>query len=339
MMKSSELAVIEVEAEATASLQPVLHRPADQRPALVYVGRHAPGSGRSVRYALDVIARLLTSGKYDAESLPWESLRYQHTAVVRVALSEQYAPATVNKYLTHLRGVLKEAWLLGQMDTESYHRAREVKSISGETLPKGRALNQGELRALFTVCMNDDSTAGKRDAALLAVLYGAGLRRSEVVALDLGDFDRETGALTIRAGKGRKDRIAYATNGSKDALEEWLADRGSEAGPLFLPVRKGGTIEARRMNDQTVFDVLQRRAAEAGVENVSPHDFRRTFISDLLDAGADIATVQKLAGHVNIATTARYDRRGEKAKRKASELLHVPMPMRRGSAKCATAAV
>lgn len=295
-----------------------------QHPGLVYLARLGPGSRRTMRQALDTIAGMVSGGVLDAGRMQWAALRYEHTTAIRSALAERYAPSTANKFLAAVRGVLKEAWRLGQMDAETYHRASDLPSVKGERLPSGRALTTGELRSLFRVCGEDPSPAGRRDAALLAVLYGAGLRRSEVVGLDLKDYDPETGGLTVRQGKGRKDRTGYATNGAQEALDAWLGIRGSEPGALFFPVDKGGTVRHRRMTDQAVLTILRKRADQAGVPPFSPHDMRRTFISDLLDNGADLVTVQHLAGHANVSTTARYDRRGERAKKKAAELLHVP---------------
>ena len=100
--------------------------------------------------------------------------------------------------------------------------------------------------------------------------------------------------------------------------------RGPEPGPLFVPVLKSGRMVVRRLIPHAIYKMLGKRAQQAGVKAFSPHDLRRTFVSDLLDAGADIATVQQLAGHAGIATTVKYDRRGEAAKRRAVELLHVP---------------
>ena len=92
---------------------------------------------------------------------------------------------------------------------------------------------------------------------------------------------------------------------------------------------KGGKLRPRRLSAQAMLYVTRRRGRGAGVERFSPHDLRRSFISDLLDAGADLSTVQKLAGHAQVQTTARYDRRGETAKQQAADLLHVPYSSRR----------
>ncbi len=295
----------------------------DQHPAAVYLSRLDAGSRRTMREALDLIAGVLTDDEREAATLDWAQLRYQHTAAIRALLAERYAPATVNKQLAALRGVLKEAWRLGQMDAVDYHRAVDLPGVRGETLPAGRALTPGEIAGLLGIC-TDGSVAGARDAALIATLYGAGLRRSEAVALDRADYEPGEGGLAVRSGKGRKARMTYLPPGGVAAMEDWLGLRGEIAGPLFVRIRRGGHVSAERLSAQSILDILRVRATSAGVAAFSPHDLRRTFMSDLLDAGVDIATVQRLAGHANVQTTSRYDRRGEAVKRKAAAALHIP---------------
>ena len=180
-------------------------------------------------------------------------------------------------------------------------------------------------------CENDPGPAGVRDAAIISLMYAAGLRREEVITLDLANFDPGSGRLVV-LGKGNKERSCYMTNGAAEALTDWLALRGPAAGPLFVAINKGGKLDpkARRLAPQAIYNMLARRAQAAGVAKFSPHDLRRSFVSDLLEAGADIATVAKMAGHKSVETTARYDRRPEAAKQKAAGLLHVPYHKRGG---------
>lgn len=299
-----------------------------QNPAAVYLASLRPTGRRSMKQALNVMAGLLSNGKLDLWAFPWHNLRYQHTAALRALLVERYSLASVNKMLSALRRVLKEAWRLGQMEAEDYHRAVDLPVVRGETLPSGRALASSELQSLMQECNSDKTAAGARDAALLAVLYGAGLRRNEIVKLQVADYDRENRALTVRGGKGGKDRLAYLANWAVAAVNDWLKVRGNTSGALFCPVNKKGEVQLKPMTDQAVMKRLKKRGVLAGVAHFSPHDLRRTFISDLLDAGADIATVQKLAGHASVTTTARYDRRGEATKKQAADLLSVPYDSR-----------
>jgi site-specific recombinase XerD len=255
--------------------------------------------------------------------------------------------------LSGLRRTLKQAWLLGQMTAEEYNRAVEIEPVTGETLPAGRELSTDEILALMNVCQDDHTPAGVRDAAMIGIMYAAGLRRDEVVRLGVSDFDPETGKLVIY-GRHKKQRTAYITNGAADALNYWIAIRGQKAGALFVEVNKGGKVLIKResmlvkpfrkirgvdvpnkkagqtifrggaLTSQAIYNMLNKRAQQASIKNFSPQDLRRTFISHLLDAGADIATVSKMAGHANIQTTARYDHRPEEVRKRAAELLHVP---------------
>lgn len=314
-------ALVPADPQGTAMTMAEDHGPLDRHPAAVYLASLSPGSRRTMRGAIRTIAMLLT-GVPDELRMPWHLVDYSHATLVRTKLAEKLAPATANRLLAALRGTLKAAFKLGLVSADHYTRVSMIDPVRGSRLPTGRAISGGELRALFEVC--DHSTAGgARNAALLGLLFGGGLRRAEVVALDLSDFDPKTGTLVIN-GKGRKQRKGYVTNGALDALEAWLAFRGPEPGPLFLPVRKGGAIQRRRMTDGAVAELVRRLANKARIAMMSPHDARRTFIGSLLDLGADLATVQQLAGHASPTTTSRYDRRGDRTRRRAAELLHVP---------------
>lgn len=293
----------------------------DRHPVAVYLAGLAPGSRRTMLGALRTIASMI--GRELTElTCPWTTIDFGIVQAIRSKLGDMYAPATANRMMAALKGTLKSAYRLGLIEGDVYMRATSIDPIRGSRIPKGRSISQGELRALFGIC--DPTTAiGTRDAALLGVLYAAGLRRAEVVALDLDHLDVTTGALVVQ-GKGNKQRKVFISNGALAAMKTWLGHRGDLDGPLLLPVAKGGKITMRRMTDQAIAERLRHLASRAGVSKFSPHDMRRTFVGDLLDAAADLAVVQALAGHASPTTTARYDRRPEMAKMRAANLLHVP---------------
>ena len=297
--------------------------PLTLHPAAVYLDSLAPGSRPTMEQALNSIAASLTNGDCDAMTLDWAALRYQHTAAVRSILMKKHAPATANKMLCALRRVLQEAFKLDLMSASDYQKAVDLRSLKASKKQRGRRLKPDEITALIRVCQADSSPLGVRDSALIAILR-CGLRRAEVVSLHLKDFDATTGALEILSGKGEKDRTVYMPTTAIAAVRDWLMVRGCRPGPLLHPIRKGGFIvDYKRMTPQAVLMIVRKRALEASVERFSPHDFRRTFCSDLLDSGADIVTVQQLAGHTSPTTTAKYDRRGDETKRKAMEKLDI----------------
>ena len=324
MSASAESTALQAAASADLSALPALPPeilPPSRNPAAVYLASLAEGPGRaSMRSTLANVARALGFG---LEDCPWHAIRFAHVAALRAQFANRFAPATANKYLSAIRSTLRQAWLLGLMPGEDYQRAAAVPNVKGSRLPAGRALDAGELRALFEACA-DGSPAGARDAAAFALMFGCGLRRAEAVAARLEDYDPDSGAIRI-VGKGNRERTVYASNGGKEAVDNWIVVRGSDPGALLAPVSKGGIVATGQgMTAQALMARLKRRAKQAAIGDCSPHDLRRSFVSSALDAGADLAMVQALAGHANPSTTARYDRRPETAKRAAAQLVHVP---------------
>lgn len=291
--------------------------PLTAHPAVVYLRSLSPKSQITMRGALNIIAKLLTNGECDHLSLNWAKLTYQHTAAVQAALLETCAPATAATRMCALKRTLKECKRLGLITGDRLESAVDLPSIRvPETLP-GRALDVSEIEALMAVCEQDTTKQGVRDLAIISILRGCGLRRDKVATLQLEHLDIETGTLQVLKAKGGKNRLVYLSEEAMVYVNRWLAVRGNRPGPLLCPIRKGGRIEYRCMSGQNIYLIVEKRVTEAGLEKLTPQDFRRTFCSDLFDAGVDPVMVQQLVGHASLQTTAKYDRRKEALKRQA----------------------
>ncbi len=161
--------------------------PPDLNPAGVYLASLSEVGRRGVISRLRKVARLV--GHSDPLAVPWQLMRYPHVEAIRSRLIEDgEAPATVNLAISALRGIAKAAFNLELISADELQRLQSVKPARGDRLPRGRAITPGELEALMRACGEDDGPAGIRDAALIGLLYAAGLRRAEIVALDASHY-------------------------------------------------------------------------------------------------------------------------------------------------------
>jgi len=301
----------------------------DYQAANAYLASLKSDAGRrGMLSQLRKVARILRAPDIDAVN--WATLNAANVRAILSALTNEkdenknLAPASIATALNALKGVARAAWERGTLDTETYQRIRSIRPPAGSRLPAGRDIDAGERLALMQTTVRDRTPAGVRDAAILAMLIATGMRRAELCALRTSDVDLETGRLRI-IGKGDKERTAYLRNGALRYLRDWLAVRGDGPGPIFCRVNKGGRIFAGQpLSTTAMHKIITKRAAEAGLSDITPHDFRRTYAGELLDAGQDIATVAALLGHASVQTTARYDRRGERAKEAAAACISVP---------------
>jgi integrase len=309
-----------------------------EHPVTAYLNGLAPSSRRPQLAALEAIARRSTQ-VFSAETMPWQRLRRPHVLKIRSLLEESYLPATANRMLSALRGVLKECWHSGRLGMEEYRLAVDVEPVRGEPEPRGRDLSADELRNLLEAYARapeaashrqDAVTRRRRDSAFLSLLYASGLRRAEAVTLELADLDQASGQLRVRRGKGRKPRPVSLPASALPALQDWLEARGSDAGPLFCAVLKNGRLvrdldgQLQGLSGSAAWAICRERGRKAGIQPPAPHDLRRTWTGDLLEAGVDLATVQKMAGHASVSTTGKYDRRDPGVQRTAAGQLNVP---------------
>jgi integrase len=305
--------------ETTVLVPTIRALPADRNPVAVYLASlPSTASRRTMAGALKTAADILAP-EATATSLPWERLQYKHIARLRAELTRTRAPATARKIMCAVRRTLVEARRLGLLTTEACTAALDVPGIKLPAAPPaGRDLRDDELKRAFDTIKSKSSPMRERDACLLALLFGCGLRRAEVVGLDLSDYDQHAGKLIVH-GKGGVTHEIYCRNEVRRAIDAWLQVRGTDAGSLLLHVDRHGIIRPGRLSTTSVYKRFARYL------NASPHSARRTFVGRALDSGVDLATVQRLCGHASPTTTARYDRRDSRARERAAELVRLPM--------------
>ena len=311
---------------------PVLNAAPTVNPAVAYLeSLGSEVSRRTMISPLNQAARIINTELTGIDAwkfVPWEKMKAFHVRAVMASITG--SPATRNKALAALKGVARSAWEMHMLDTEELTRIRSIKGDSGTREIAGRYVPAGEISSLLRVCAEDSSPAGARDGAMIALATLTGARRAEIASILLENLTQtEEGRYRIRViGKRNRERTLFISGNTARCIEDWLNIRlepRCKTGSLFCPILKSGRLLPEKPLSTTALDrILLKRSVQADIANLDWHDLRRTTTSNLLDAGADISIVAGLLGHANVQTTARYDRRGEHARIKASELISVP---------------
>lgn len=296
-------------------------------PVASYLGTLAKGSRPAMLQAANRWARVASFGRCDASTFDWSMLSPSLATALRAHAQAQvdanvWAHTTANKNLAALRGIARAAWRLSQIDTEDYQRIADLPGLRGTRARKGREVNHDQ-RVLLLSIDSSSPAASARDRAIIGLLYGCGLRRAEIIVLTEQSLNDNFDEVRIR-GKGDRERLVPLPEDSQGLLQNWLQIRGHDPGPIFCVVSKSGEPQpATPLTGEAIRQMLQRKARAAGIPLFSPHDLRRTYAGDLLDAGADLPTVAAMMGHASVVSTAQYDRRGVRAAREAASRLTI----------------
>jgi integrase/recombinase XerC len=228
---------------------------------------------------------------------------------------ERIGPEHVRTYLAEMMKNASRATVQRRLFAiKAYFRWREANTGAASPVHAMRSpklekrlpaiLHENDTRKLIESDNSGRGAAALRDRAILEVLYSSGLRVGELVGLDWRDIDFELGVVMVRGGKGNKDRMVPIGEPALEALKAWQAAMPAQwemDGPVIVNLR------GARLSTRSVQKIIERRLLEAGITTpLTPHGLRHCFATHMLNAGADLRSIQEMLGHSSLATTQRY---------------------------------
>jgi site-specific recombinase XerD len=216
------------------------------------------------------------------------------------------APSTINVRLAAVRKLASEAAENGLLETDVAGGILRLKGVRSRGVRMGNWLTLQQTEELLGA-PDGLSLKGKRDRAMLALLAGCGLRRSELIALTLDRLQQREGRWVIvdLVGKGSRLRTVPVPGWVKTFIDDWTTAAAVGEGRVFRAVNKAGAVGGQ-ITEKAVWWIVQEYAAQIGVERIGPHDLRRTCAKLCRAAGGDLEQIQFLLGHASIQTTERY---------------------------------
>lgn len=289
---------------------------------------HNPGSQRAMVGALRRLARTFSAGRYTEATFPWEILVDEElTDAMWSTVASGMARNTATRDASALRVLLDCLRRVGVLTDDQHHHARDFEVRGGQARPEaGHWLSVEDVETILRSCAAGRGTdlTRTRDLALLFTLAGSGARRDEVRQIRMEDLHPAERRIWLRDPKGGRPRSAFVPPATMEALAAWLRVRGTGPGPVFVPLSRTRPLANHgALSDHQIWKIVRARAAEAGFPDLAPHDFRRFFISNLLNT-TDVVLVSRIVGHTRPTTTAKYDKRPEVQQRDAVATLHLP---------------
>ncbi|PIP19913.1 MAG: tyrosine recombinase XerC [Candidatus Omnitrophica bacterium CG08_land_8_20_14_0_20_41_16] len=247
-----------------------------------------------LNYRLDLEDFKKFTGDIDLEKIDYLFLR-KYLAVLK---EKNLGNRTIGRHLSSLRSFFRF------LTRENYLKINPILMLSSPKLDKHlpSVMTETEVAKLIesAFAKDDKDERGLRDRAILETFYSSGLRISELTALSLSDIDFISGIIKVM-GKGKKERVVPIGDTALMAIRKYLDKRKKQGEVIFL--NKNGS----RITTRGVWDIVKKYLKSAGInQGISPHTFRHSFATHLLNRGADLRTVQELLGHASLSTTQIY---------------------------------